>query len=452
MSIISVNHVNVAYNEGLLALRDASLELSSGTICGLIGLNGSGKSTLFKTIMGFLAPLSGAVSVEGRSTREAQKAGLVAYVPQSEEVDWNFPVSVWDVVLQGRYGQMNRLRIPRKADLEIARESLEKVGMTGFKHRQIGELSGGQRKRAFLARALAQQGKVMLLDEPFGGVDATTETVIIALLTDLRAQGHTVLISTHDLDSVRGFCDAVSHSVLPGVVIAYVLNLPFAVGAFAFGLLSVISIGFIKARTRIKEDTVFTGLFALGLVLMSKVSSSVHLSHILFGDVLGISDADVWQTVIVGSATLIVVLALRKDLLLFCFDPTHARSIGLNTTFLYYALLVVLALTIVTALQTVGIILVVAMLVTPGATAYLLSDKFDRMLVIAVASSVFSGVTGTYISYFLDGATGGCIVVLQTVLFLGAFVFAPKHGVLAKRRERQRNQMQDGLTVSSADD
>lgn len=250
--------------------------------------------------------------------------------------------------------------------------------------------------------------------------------------------------------------DAVSHSVLPGVVIAYVLNLPFSVGAFAFGLLSVVSIGFIKARTRIKEDTVigvvFTGLFALGLVLISKVSSSVHLSHILFGDVLGISDADVLQTVIVGVLTLIVVLALRKDLLLFCFDPTHARSIGLNTTFLYYALLVVLALTIVTALQTVGIILVVAMLVTPGATAYLLSDKFDRMLVIAVASSIFSGIAGTYISYFLDGATGGCIVVLQTLLFLAAFVFAPKHGVLAKRREQRRHQMQDTLTVSSADD
>ena len=207
---LSVSHVNVAYSEGLLALRDASLELSSGTICALVGLNGSGKSTLFKTIMGFLTPLSGVVTVEGRSTREAQQAGLVAYVPQSEEVDWNFPVSVWDVVLQGRYGQMNRLRIPRKADLEIALDSLAKVGMTAFKHRQIGELSGGQRKRAFLARALAQQGKVMLLDEPFGGVDATTETVIIRLLTDLRAQGHTVLISTHDLDSVRGFCDAVA--------------------------------------------------------------------------------------------------------------------------------------------------------------------------------------------------------------------------------------------------
>jgi manganese transport system permease protein len=235
--------------------------------------------------------------------------------------------------------------------------------------------------------------------------------------------------------------DAVSHSVLPGVVLAYVVGLPFALGAFVFGLLSVISIGFIKARSRVKEDTVigvvFTGLFALGLVLMSKVSSEVHLSHILFGDVLGISDGDVLQTVLIGSITFITVLALRRDLLLFCFDPTHARSIGLNTTFLYYTLLVVLALTIVTALQTVGIILVVAMLITPGATAYLLSDRFDTMLLYAVLSSVFSGVIGTYISYFLDGATGGCIVVLQTLVFLTAFVFAPKHGILAKRRQQQ---------------
>ncbi|MEY4530948.1 MAG: manganese transport system rane protein [Deinococcota bacterium] len=249
--------------------------------------------------------------------------------------------------------------------------------------------------------------------------------------------------------------DAVSHSVLPGVVLAYVVGLPFTVGAFVFGLLSVVSIGFIKARSRVKEDTVigvvFTGLFALGLVLMSKVSSEVHLSHILFGDVLGISDADVIQTIVVGSITLITVLLLRKDLLLFCFDPTHARSIGLNTTFLYYALLVVLALTIVTALQTVGIILVVAMLVTPGATAYLLSDRFDKMLLYAVISSLFSGVVGTYISYFLDGATGGSIVVLQTLLFLVAFVFAPKHGILAKRRQQQENAKRNGLEVVSAD-
>lgn len=207
---LEVEHVNVAYSEGRLALRDANLRLDNGTICGLIGLNGSGKSTLFKTIMGFLNPLSGTVLVEGKSSGEAQKAGLVAYVPQAEEVDWNFPVSVWDVVMMGRYGHMNRFRVASKTDLEIARTSLERVGMTEFKNRQIGELSGGQRKRAFLARALAQEGKVMLLDEPFGGVDATTERVIIGLLSELRGFGHTVLISTHDLDSVRGFCDQVA--------------------------------------------------------------------------------------------------------------------------------------------------------------------------------------------------------------------------------------------------
>jgi manganese/iron transport system ATP-binding protein len=207
---LEVTNVNVAYSEGLLALRNANLTLENNTICGLIGLNGSGKSTLFKTIMGFLQPLSGTVRIEGKTSLEAQKMGLIAYVPQSEEVDWNFPVSVWDVVLMGRYGHMNRLRIPKKHDLEIVRSSLERVGMNAFKDRQIGELSGGQKKRAFLARALAQEGQIMLFDEPFGGVDATTEQVIIRLLTDLRTQGHTVLISTHDLDSVRGFCDQVA--------------------------------------------------------------------------------------------------------------------------------------------------------------------------------------------------------------------------------------------------
>lgn len=236
--------------------------------------------------------------------------------------------------------------------------------------------------------------------------------------------------------------DAVSHAVMPGVVIAYVLNLPFAVGAFVFGVGSVVAIGFIKAKTRIKEDTViglvFTGFFALGLVLVSKTQSSVDLTHILFGNVLGISNADIIQTVIISAITLVTIAILRKDLLLFCFDPTHARSIGLNTGALYYILLSLLSLTAVAGLQTVGIILVVAMLVTPGATAYLLTDNFDRMLLIAMASGVFSSVVGTYISYHIDGATGGCIVVLQTFLFVMAMIFAPKHGLLIRsRRQRQ---------------
>ncbi len=232
--------------------------------------------------------------------------------------------------------------------------------------------------------------------------------------------------------------DAVSHAVMPGVVIAYLLNIPLAIGAFIFGVGSVGAIGFVKAKTRIKEDTViglvFTGFFALGLVLVSKVRSSIDLTHILFGNVLGISDADILQTVIISAITLTALALMRKDLVLFCFDSTHARSIGLNTTLLYYVLLSLLSLTAVAGLQTVGIILVVAMLVTPGATAYLLSDRFDQMTLIAMASGVFSSVMGTYISYHIDGSTGGCIVVLQTLLFIVAMIFAPKHGLLARAK------------------
>jgi manganese transport system permease protein len=235
--------------------------------------------------------------------------------------------------------------------------------------------------------------------------------------------------------------DAVSHAVMPGVVIAYLLNLPFAVGAFVFGIGSVMAIGFIKDKTRVKEDTViglvFTGFFALGLVLVSKVKSSLDLTHILFGNVLGIADADIIQTVIISAITLTTLAVLQKDLILFCFDSTHARSIGLNIGFLYYTLLSLLSLTAVAGLQTVGIILVVAMLVTPGATAYLLSDRFSHMVGIAIASGVFASVLGTYISYYIDGSTGGCIVVLQTLLFVLAMIFAPKHGLLSRGRRSE---------------
>ena len=243
--------------------------------------------------------------------------------------------------------------------------------------------------------------------------------------------------------------DAVSHAVLPGVVLAYILNIPFAIGAFVFGVGSVIAIGFIKSNTRIKEDTViglvFTGFFAFGVVLISKTTSTVDLSHILFGNVLGISDSDIIQTVVISIITLVTLAILRKDLVLFCFDATHAQSIGINIGFLYYVLLSLLSLTAVAGLQTVGIILVVAMLVTPGATAYLLSDRFDQMVWIAMASGVFSSVMGTYISYHIDGSTGGCIVVLQTLLFLVAMIFAPKHGLLAQRSKTQSNLTTEGI-------
>ncbi|HEX2851781.1 MAG TPA: manganese/iron ABC transporter ATP-binding protein [Opitutaceae bacterium] len=206
---LSVNAVTVSYPNGHVALRDASFVLDGGCICALVGVNGSGKSTLFKAIMGLVRPVAGEVLIGGRPVKEALKQNLVAYVPQSEEVDWSFPVSVWDVVLMGRYGYMNFMRLPRAEDRRIAEESLARVGMMDFRERQIGELSGGQRKRVFLARALAQRGRVILLDEPFTGVDVNTETAIIALLRELRAEGHIMLVSTHNLGSVPEFCDQV---------------------------------------------------------------------------------------------------------------------------------------------------------------------------------------------------------------------------------------------------
>lgn len=205
---IEVDNVTVTYN-GKVALHGANLLLVSGSISGLVGMNGSGKSTLFKAIMGFVKPTTGQVLINGMPIRLVQKKNIVAYVPQSEEVDWNFPVSVWDVVMMGRYGYMNVLRIPSATDRRIVAESLERVQMTEFQNRQIGELSGGQKKRTFLARALAQQGTVMLLDEPFTGVDVKTEKTMIELLIELRELGHTILISTHDLASVATFCDQV---------------------------------------------------------------------------------------------------------------------------------------------------------------------------------------------------------------------------------------------------
>jgi manganese/iron transport system ATP-binding protein len=193
----------------MTALRDASFALGPGTICGLVGVNGSGKSTLFKAIMGFVMPSAGTIRVAGMTPREAQKRNIIAYVPQSEEVDWNFPVLVEDVVMMGRYGHMGFLRRPSAEDRRKVDEALAKVGMSDFRYRQIGELSGGQRKRVFLARALAQEGLIILLDEPFTGVDVKTEAAIIELLRELKADGHLMLVSTHNLGSVPDFCDQV---------------------------------------------------------------------------------------------------------------------------------------------------------------------------------------------------------------------------------------------------
>ncbi|MDZ4086771.1 MAG: manganese/iron ABC transporter ATP-binding protein [Tabrizicola sp.] len=211
--------VTVTYRNGLTALTDASFQIPQGTITALVGVNGAGKSTLFKAIMGFVPIARGTIRLLGMPVRDALRQNLVAYVPQAEDVDWSFPVLVEDVVMMGRYGHMGFLRRPSATDRAKIDQALSRVGLSDLRHRQIGELSGGQKKRVFLARALAQEGRIILLDEPFTGVDVKTEEQIITLLRTLRDEGHVMLVSTHNLGSVPDFCDRTV--LVKGTVLAY---------------------------------------------------------------------------------------------------------------------------------------------------------------------------------------------------------------------------------------
>ena len=248
--------------------------------------------------------------------------------------------------------------------------------------------------------------------------------------------------------------DAVSHAVLPGIVLAYILGLPLALGAFAAGLLCAGSTGWIQSHSRIKEDTVmgvvFTGLFALGLVMFTKVTSDLHLNHILFGSLLGIERHDMVQAVVAAGLTLAAVAVFRKDILLYLFDANQARAVGLNPTFLHYLLLALLSLTIVAALQAVGIILTVAMLIVPGCIGQLLTDRFGPMLAVAAAAAVFSAVAGTYGSYFLNGSTGACIVLTQAAVLTLAALFGPKYGILFRNRSARQAARSHGERLAES--
>ncbi len=237
--------------------------------------------------------------------------------------------------------------------------------------------------------------------------------------------------------------DALSHSIVPGVVGAYMLGLPFALGAFLSGGLAAGAMLFLSQRTKLKEDAIigliFTSFFGLGLFMNSLSPSSVDIMTIMLGNVLAITPTDTLQLVIIGGVSMIVLLVKWKDLMITFFDEDHARSIGLNPTWLKFLFFTLLAASTVAALQTVGALLVIAMVVTPGATAYLLTDRFPRLIMISVTIGAITSFAGAYISYFLDGATGGVIVVLQTSVFLLAFFFAPKHGLIASRRRGQRS-------------
>lgn len=231
--------------------------------------------------------------------------------------------------------------------------------------------------------------------------------------------------------------DALSHAIVPGVAGAYMLGLPFSIGAFFSGGLAALAMMFLNQRTRLKEDAIigliFTSFFALGLFMVSVSPTSVNIEKIVLGNVLAISPYDLLQMVIICVVSMLVLLVKWKDLMATFFDENHARSVGLNTTALKFMFFTLLSACTVAALQAVGAFLVIAMVVTPGATAYLLTDRFPRLIQLSVAIGAITSFLGAYFSYFLNGATGGIIVILMTIVFLLAFIFAPKHGLLAAR-------------------
>jgi manganese transport system permease protein/manganese/iron transport system permease protein len=241
--------------------------------------------------------------------------------------------------------------------------------------------------------------------------------------------------------------DAIAHAVLPGVVIASALGIPIAIGAFVAGMACALGAGFVQSHSRVKEDTalgvVFTGMFAAGIVLLAFLTTEAHITHILFGNILGIEPEDLWQTLVVGGVTLVLLLAKGRDLKLFCFDPAHARSIGLNIALLRYLFLALLSAAVVAGVQAVGVIMVVALLITPGCIGYLLSNRFGTMSAIAVASAVSANLVGILASYHLDISPAGAIVVALSLIFAVVLVVAPEHGLLAGRRaaaaERHRS-------------
>lgn len=260
---LAVEHVSVTYPNGHQAIRDVTFTLQGRTVCALVGVNGSGKSTLFNTIMGIIRPQSGSVRVNGLPVAQAMRQNGIAYVPQSENIDWHFPILVKDVVMLGRYGHMDMLRRPRAADRDAVAAALERLGIADLAERQIGALSGGQKKRVFLARALAQQSRIILLDEPFTGVDAKTEFAVMELLKTLRDEGYLMLVSTHNLGAVPQYCNEVvliNRELIAHGDIAEIYTVDNLERAFG-SVLKNIGLGEVAPQVRIVSDDEHPAVF-----------------------------------------------------------------------------------------------------------------------------------------------------------------------------------------------
>src|SRR5699024_155104 len=423
----------------------------------------------------------------------------ITYVPQRSATDWDFPINVFDTVLLGTYPHLRLFQRPGAIEREIARRALLRVDMEAFANRQIADLSGGQQQRVFIARALAQQADILLLDEPLMGIDAASEANIIEILTELCEAGKTVVMVHHDLSNIQHYfdhmiminqhliaqgsihdvltaqnltktfganllghtesaveflndlinnrniahraitdvisgivpggvgsliilrglslmCDATSHAVMPGIAVSFFFGANIFIGALVSGLLAAAGIGFVAANSRLKRDTsigiVFTAFLAAGVILLAQTESSVSLQSVLFGDVLATLPSQMWQALIIAVVILTLVVLFYKHLQITTMDTEVAKAYGFPTRTINYAVLIGLAVVTVSAVQTVGVILVVAMLVTPAATAFLLSRKFSTMMWLAAGFGMLSSIAGMYFSYTLALQSGPAIVLV----------------------------------------
>ena len=493
---LAVQALTVQY-QGRTALNNIHVTIPSGKITGIIGPNGAGKSTFIKGLLGLIKTKERNVLLNNQAID--QQKTTIAYVEQRSALDLSFPISVFETVLLGTYPNLGLLKRPGKKEKQAAMAALKMVQLEDYAQRQIGELSGGQLQRVFIARVLAQGAEVIFLDEPFVGLDMSSEKVIMDILKSLKNQGKMIIIVHHDLHKVshyfdelivlknrliaagpveqtftaeflqnalltsiivglisgvigsfiilRGMSlmgDAISHAVLPGVAVSYMFGFNYIFGASIFGLLAALSIGFITQKSPLKNDTaigvVFSSFFALGIIFISFAKSSTDLYHILFGNVLAVADTDILITCVVGVIVLIFVALFYKELQLTSFDPTMAQAYGLNIQFFHYALMFLLTLVAVSSLQTVGTILVIAMLITPAATAYLLTNHLPTMIGLASTFGILSSVIGLFFSYSYNLASGATIVLTAALFFLLAFFFSPKKGLVFVNREKEMEE------------
>ena len=501
---------------GQEVLTDVSFDVGPGMLVGVLGPNGAGKSTLFDAIAGVLPASRGAVTRRGAAAQE----GALAYVPQRDSINWVFPATVHDVVMMGRVNHIGLLRRPGKRDKEAVRRCLERVDMWDNRSAPVTQLSGGQRQRVFIARALAQEAIVIMLDEAFSGVDVGAQEGIVEVLQSLRDEGRIVLLATHDLTNLaqrfdqvlcinchvcacgppdeaftpavleelyrlargrirarpppssgrglmidyivgpfeysfmvralivsvlvgimcpvvgayvitrgRAFMgDALAHSVLPGMVVAFLLGVSPFVAAVPAGIAIALLMGSVGRRTGITEDTsigiIFAGMFALGLVMLSQSTNvTVNIEDLLLGQVLRVSQTDVYVSLGLTALVVAGLYAFHRQFTYTTFDIVGAQVVGIRTGVVEYVLLSLLALVIVLGIQAAGIVLVMAMPITPAATAYLLAKRFVGVMLLGALIGVISAIAGLYLSFHADLPSGPAMALVATALFGLAAVF-----------------------------